>query len=609
VRSTTKSGADAEAEYLGRSDSLIEIWAPIIAETSGDQRTSAGNQVHVWAEVDAADRVTVTLSDGSSAVDHPMTSVSATRWEATIPIESRWSGRMVSLVFEASRAESELSTLPIPSQPLVDTLLVEPEPRDYSRLPSRWYFAEGVTYPGFESYVLLHNPNDAAITVTLDMLFENDPAMSLDFAVDPKSRHTIHLNRLVENRAMALVLSERGGRGFAADRAVYTTKDGRWIGAHAATGASALRSEFLFAEGASSPSNGHGDHYQTFFLLANPGDTPVDAVVTYYPEPGDPVEDVVQIGARSRRTLEPALHHPGLTARGFATQVRTTNGGTLVAERAMWWRDSQWNPDVLVGGSASAGIIAASREWYFAEPGHNGQREFLLLLNPNNALATFEFGLQFTDRKSAEMQTIAPRSRRTIALPSDLAAAPHGVRFLSDLPLVAERSTYRDFELISPVEGDNSSGATTLATTWLFAEGACFADFDTSFTLANPGNEAAYLWLNFHPDGGAPIGRALVLEAGRTTTVSCSEVDGLLPSAFSTEVISSVPIMVERSIVFGENGEGGTTAAGIALDAISVPTSSIPAALRLGSTNDATPLLAIPTPTPTPTVTPIRPRQ
>ncbi|MBI1292705.1 hypothetical protein GC173_15935 [bacterium] len=481
----------------------------------------------------------------------------------------------------------------------------EPDAPDYTRLPSRWYFAEGVTYPGFDTYVLLHNPNDTVITVALEMLFEDEPARTLDFTVDAKSRKTINLNNLAANKAMALALTERDGHGFVADRSVYTLADGQWIGAHAVTGVATLSGQFYFAEGASSASNGHGDHYQTFFLLANPGDTAVDALVTYYPEPGTPIEELIRIEAHSRRTLEPAKYHPGLSERGFATQVRTLGGG-IVAERAMWWRDSRWNPDVLVGGSASAGIPAASRDWYFAEPGRSGQREFLLLLNPNDTLATFEFGLQLTDGKSTEIQTIAPNSRRTIELPAELAASPNGVHFHSDLPLIAERSTYRDYAQISPVEGDSSSGATAPSTTWLFAEGACFGDFDTTFALANPGNESADVWLTFHRDGASAITEIVTLEAGRSTTVRCGDVGNLDGSSFSTEVISTAPIMAERTIVFGQHGEGGTTSAGVALDqaASEVTTTSMPqiSAITGGSSKPV-----MPTPTPTPTVTPIRP--
>lgn len=474
-------------------------------------------------------------------------------------------------------------------------------------LPAVWYFAEGATYPEFETYLMMSNPDSEPVDVEIRLLFADRPAQSFRVNLRANGRETVRLNNRVKNASMAIEARSTDGRGFAAERVVYRTNGFEWEGGHASAGVNAPSAIHYFAEGAGSPSNGAGNHFQTFLLIANPNDVPARLDIVYTSESGASIRESVTVPAKSRHTLEPASQHALLRGQGFSTQLTTSRSTPIVAERAMWWVDSRWDAKGFSGGHASPGITALSTEWHFAQSiaAGNGS-EFLLLLNPGSAPANVSLEYLMVDSpKRVFQEQLPPRSRRTIDVGRQLgSAARHSVRIRSSRPIAAEQSMYWSTTDAAPDDGDNTTGTTELSEQWLFAEGAWLPSLQTEFAFSNPGSEPVTVNVRFLPVGKPPVFHALTVGAERSATLRAAEFPELAGEAFATFVKASAPIAAERSTVFGFARSGGTTSAGIPARPLQATGGTIAADSKGRAPGVTGTTLPTPTPTPVPSPTP-----
>jgi hypothetical protein len=96
--------------------------------------------------------------------------------------------------------------------------------------------------------------------------------------------------------------------------------------------------------------------------------------------------------------------------------------------------------------------------------------------------------------------------------------------------------------------GHASAGATGPSTHWLLAEGATGSYFTTFVLIANPNDTPADLTLTYLPLSGSPVSTTKTLDARQRMTVNIAEEDPSLASAaVSTDVQSTVPVVVERA--------------------------------------------------------------
>jgi hypothetical protein len=97
--------------------------------------------------------------------------------------------------------------------------------------------------------------------------------------------------------------------------------------------------------------------------------------------------------------------------------------------------------------------------------------------------------------------------------------------------------------------GHESAGVTQPALEWFLAEGATGPFFETFILLANPQTTSdAEVTLTFLRSSGTPITKTkTVRAAGRLTVNPEFEDPGLANISFGTQVVSTVPIVVERA--------------------------------------------------------------
>ncbi len=84
---------------------------------------------------------------------------------------------------------------------------------------TQWYLAEGTTAWGFETFVLVQNPNPTSCTVTFTFMRPDGSSLNPSYEVAANSRFTIKVNDLVDASDVSTVVS--GTQPIIAERAMY----------------------------------------------------------------------------------------------------------------------------------------------------------------------------------------------------------------------------------------------------------------------------------------------------------------------------------------------------------------------------------------------------
>ncbi len=198
-----------------------------------------------------------------------------------------------------------------------------------------WYFAEGATIGGLQTFFLVQNPGALDTTASIEFLLVNGTSVTRTYAVPAGSRRTIWVNQEgapLDHAEFAAVV--RAQAPVVVERAMYRDGPGQIFAAGSnAIGVTAPATRWLFAEGSTGPM------FDTFVLAANPGDTPVQVQACFDLVTRDGRRETVRrtydVSARSRLTLWLDAIDPRLADADVVTTLEAT--GLIVAERAMWW--------------------------------------------------------------------------------------------------------------------------------------------------------------------------------------------------------------------------------------------------------------------------------
>lgn len=269
------------------------------------------------------------------------------------------------------------------------------DPRGYAAhttgaAPARsniWYFAEG-TQGWFDTFLLLENPADHAIDVTMKFLREYETPVVHVQPMAPHQRITLGLGTIPQlvGRTFGMVVTTADPAGIVAERSMYfgSTADRPWRGGHVSAGVTTLSPRWFFAEGAT------GGFFDTYILLANPQAVDAHVTLTYLLPDGTSIESVKVVPAEGRLTVgieEEA--DPRLKGTSVSTQV--SSDVPIVSERSMYWLAS--GPGPWSEGHNSFGATETSPRWSLAEGrvgGPQDARTYVLLSNPWNETAQVE---------------------------------------------------------------------------------------------------------------------------------------------------------------------------------------------------------------------------
>jgi YVTN family beta-propeller protein len=413
-----------------------------------------------------------------------------------------------------------------------------------------YLLAEGATGAFFDTDILLANPHDTAMPVTLTFFKEDGTTVVDTRTLAPMSRATIRVDTLpglAETSGVATQVTSPTGVPLLVERTMRW--DAMGYGAHTEKATAGAATDWYFAEGALG-------FFSTYFLLVNPHQEANVAHVTFLREGLPPLVRDYPLGPSARFTLD-ASGEPGLVGTAFGARITFDRPG--VAERAMYFGA---NP-IFIGGHESSGVTTPSTRWFLAE-GATGSffSTYILLANPGteSAIVTLTY-LPVRGAPVTRTRTVPAGGRVTIPLADEdrtLADAAIATRVDSTRPIVVERAQY--WPNPNWHEAHNSFGVTEAARRWGLAEGRVGGaqSYQTYILLANPSSDVAEVTLTFLRATGAPIVKTFNVPPFARFNVAVTGPGGDVPELanehFGAIIDSTQPVAVERAMYSDVNG-------------------------------------------------------
>jgi hypothetical protein len=213
-------------------------------------------------------------------------------------------------------------------------------------LSNEYYFAEGTTRSGFETWLTIQNPHDGAITVnaTYHLGEGQGDTVNRSYEIAPNTRYTVLLEGEV-GAGMDVSSRLSSAATFLAERPTYFSYRGAWPGGHCVIGAPAPATEWLFAEGYTGDSN----PFNTWLCLQNPGTENAQVQLTYYTQDQGalPPQDItVPAGTRVSLLLNDQV------GGDYQLSFKVTSDKPIVAERPMYF-----DYNGMTGGHTDLGYI------------------------------------------------------------------------------------------------------------------------------------------------------------------------------------------------------------------------------------------------------------
>jgi hypothetical protein len=318
----------------------------------------------------------------------------------------------------------------------------------------QWYFAEG-SQGFFHTYFLLLNSNTASNVAHVTYFLESGAPIVRDYALAETSRLTVDVSAepaLANQSFGAVVTFDLPGM---AERAMYFGDNPIYSGGTDSAGVTAPSTDWLLAEGAT------GTFFDTFVLIANPGDVDATVTMTYLPVSGAPIVKTHPLTAHQRLTINIADEDPTLASAAIGARIAADQ--PVVVERSMYWPHGGWYE-----AHNTTAETSADTHWGLAEGrvgGTNHAQTYILLANPGTQMAdvTTTF-LRTNGTTIVKTFSVPPSTRRNIAVTGpgsdvpELADEQFGADLVSTQPIIVERSLYTDANGVVWAAGTNATG-------------------------------------------------------------------------------------------------------------------------------------------------------
>lgn len=200
--------------------------------------------------------------------------------------------------------------------------------------------------------------------------------------------------------------------------------------------------------------------------------------------------------------------------------------------------------------------------WYFAEGNAQNYAERLSVLNPTSASATVRFILLRQPGPTVVRETTIAAGGRADLIVNELFNDTTDVPAIveSNAPVIVER--YMDFGS----DISMSAGVRQPSRVWYFAEGATDGTNRTFLLLFNPQDQATTATITYMRDDGIAAQQTVDIPGKQRKVVVVG--DKLTGVRFGIRVIAAIPIVAERTMIFGQGStldSGGVhTTAGVA---------------------------------------------
>jgi len=291
-------------------------------------------------------------------------------------------------------------------------------------LATTWYLAEGCTGPGFDSWVLVQNPNAATTTVQLTYMTSHGQYAGPRVNMAANTRKSFKVNNTCPGEwQVSTVVSST--QPVVAERAIYGD-NGAW--ATESIGASAPQTSWYLAEGSTGPG------FETWVLVQNPGSKQANVKLTYMTGQGKKDGPSLKVPAGTRTTVNVADNLPNQ----WSVSTLVTSDAPVIAERAMYGNHRQWAHD-------SIGVSEPAATWCLAEGSTGpGFETWILVQNPNDSEAKVSLTYMTSDVSRPGPSVVLPaHSRKTFNVADTVGQVWEvSTKVSSDKPVTAERAMY-----------------------------------------------------------------------------------------------------------------------------------------------------------------------
>lgn len=294
--------------------------------------------------------------------------------------------------------------------------------------PARtWYFPEGSSKWGFETWLLIQNPSSSQATCQVTYMIEDEAPRTFTKTVPANSRASFDM--AADIGAGDASIKVASDVPVIPERAMY--RNGRREG-HDSIGTTAPAGDYFLAEGTTAWG------FTTYVLVQNPNDAEARVTLTCMTPSGPVPQPAFIMPANSRKTVRVNDVLPGTD---FSTRV--SGSLPVIAERAMYW-------DNGTGEACHDSIGVDSPHMTFLLPDgdtSNGRETWTLVQNPNTFDVQVEVRYMTPSGTGnvAFSDTVPANSRKTYGMSERLSGGRASILVNCKTPggkIIVERAMY-----------------------------------------------------------------------------------------------------------------------------------------------------------------------
>ena len=286
-----------------------------------------------------------------------------------------------------------------------------------------WYLSEGYTDQGFQTYVLVQNPQTASTTVNITYMSSKGVVKKQPFTVGAGQRYTVDVNKDVPGAEVSTQVT--------ADQDVVCERSMYWDnkrGGHDSIGVTQGSKSWYLAEG----STRWG--YNTYVLIQNPTSNWANIDVSYDTAGGPQVKPRFMMPPQSRKTIYVNGDVPNTD-----TSIQVISDQDVIAERSMYWNNGTGR-----AGHETVGMPAPATSVFLAEGSTAwGFDTFVCIQNPNDV--SVNVNVTFMTNSGAVLGptvNIARGTRVTLHLNDIIPNVDVATKIQCNMPIMAERAMY-----------------------------------------------------------------------------------------------------------------------------------------------------------------------
>ena len=303
-----------------------------------------------------------------------------------------------------------------------------------------WYLAEGSTNWGFETYILVQNPNGFATDATLMFMIEGESARGFVKRIPAQSRQTFKMSDLVGRKDASCQVT--ADDPVVVERSMFRGAN-RAMG-HETIAATTPATSYYLAEGTTNWG------FTTYVLVQNPNPVPANVSLALQTQHGPMNGPTAVMPPNSRKTFN--LNNwinKGQLSRGLDVSTVVNSDQPIIAERAMYWYDKTGKE----GGHDTIGMTAGHSSFYFpsgycglSQP--DGHETWTLVQNSNDVAVDVRLTYLPMDQMKSPIEmdaTIPANTRKTFSMIQAAGTGPYSTVVQSldaGMKVMAETSMY-----------------------------------------------------------------------------------------------------------------------------------------------------------------------